>query len=347
MPALKNDNFLRALDFQPVDRTPIWVMRQAGRYLPEYRKVREKAGDFMTLCKTPELACEVTLQPLRRFDLDASIIFSDILTIPDAMGLGLFFEEGEGPIFKNPIKNIHDIKNLPPLDPNLDLSYVMDAIRLTQKALGHKIPLLGFSGSPFTLATYMIEGRSSKQFSKIKQWLYQEPTCLHLLLEKLTQAVSDYLLAQIQAGVNAVMLFDTWGGILSTSAYFEFSLAYMAKIINNLKVKTETPIIIFAKQASLWLEAIADTGCKAISLDWTIDIAQAKARLGNKVALQGNLDPCVLFASPEVIEKEAKKILTSLKGEPGYIFNLGHGILPETPPEHLQILIELVHSFKN
>lgn len=345
MKSLKNDRFLRAINFQPVDKLPIWIMRQAGRYLPEYRQVREEAGDFMTLCKTPELASEVTLQPLRRFDLDASIIFSDILTIPDALGLGLSFVEGEGPVFQSPITKISDIKNLPKLQPEADLGYVMEAIRLTQKAIDKKIPLLGFSGSPFTLATYMIEGGSSKQFTKIKQWLYQEPTYLHVLLEKLTEAVTDYLLAQAHAGVDAIMLFDTWGGILTTPTYLDFSLAYIKKIIASINEKTDTPIIIYAKQANLWLEAIAESGCKAISLDWTINLSIARERLGNKVALQGNLDPCVLFASPKTIEKETQGILSQMGKNPGYIFNLGHGILPQTPPEHLAALIEIVHNY--
>jgi uroporphyrinogen decarboxylase len=344
---LKNDRLLRALLRQPVDRTPIWIMRQAGRYLPEYRAVRAKAGDFLTLCKTPELACEVTLQPLKRFALDAAIVFSDILTIPDAMGLGLYFTEGEGPKFKKPLQNARDIEALCVPDPEQQLRYVMETIRLCRHELQGSVPLIGFSGSPWTLAAYMIEGGSSREFHTIKKWLYQEPETLHQLLEKLSNAVALYLNAQIAAGAQAVMIFDTWGGVLSTPAYKAFSLHYMANIVKQLQRchdQQTVPVILFTKGAGQWLEAIADTGCDAIGLDWTIDIGSARQRVGSRVALQGNLDPAILLSSLERIAAEAKAILAAYGKGPGHVFNLGHGISQNVPPEHVHALVEAIQT---
>ena len=343
---LQNDRFIKALLCQDVDRTPTWIMRQAGRYLPEYRKVRANVGGFMDLCKNPELACEVTLQPLERFDLDAAIIFSDILTIPDAMGLGLHFVEGEGPKFSKPITSKSMIENLSIPDPESDLGYVMKAISTTKKALANKLPLIGFSGSPWTLATYMVEGGPSKQFEKIKGLMFQEPKTLHLLLDKLADSVIAYLNAQIANGVNAVMIFDTWGGILSPHHYQEFSLRYMNKIIAGLTktVNDETiPSIIFTKNGGNWLKDIAASGCNGVGVDWTFDIGQAAQALeGSNVAIQGNMDPITLLGNEETIKAEAKKILDKMKNYPGHVFNLGHGILPMTPPEHLAFLINYI-----
>jgi uroporphyrinogen decarboxylase len=339
----ENYRFLRALNREPVDKTPIWIMRQAGRYLPEYRKIREQAGDFMTLCKTPELACEVTLQPLARFDLDAAILFSDILTIPDAMGLGLHFVEGEGPKFHNPIRQIKDIQQLAVPDVAQDLGYVTDAVRMIRQALANRLPLIGFAGSPWTLACYMVEGGSSKNFSRVKSLMYSEPQAMQQLLTCLTQSVTDYLNAQIAAGVQAVMLFDSWGGILTTEAYQQFSLTYMRQIINRLT--PGIPVIVFTKGGGLWLEAIAQSGCQAVGLDWTVNIGQARQRIGHQVALQGNLDPTVLASTPAAIEREAHKVLRDFGGGSGHIFNLGHGITPDIDPEHVQCLIEVVHNY--
>ncbi|MEE2981949.1 MAG: uroporphyrinogen decarboxylase [Pseudomonadota bacterium] len=338
-----NDRFLRALARQAVDRTPVWIMRQAGRYLPEYRKIRERAGDFLTLCKTPDLACEVSLQPMRRFDLDAAILFSDILTIPDAMGLGLTIEEGFGPRFERPIASIADIDALPLPDPDFDLRYVIDAVALTRRELDGCRPLIGFAGSPWTLATYMVEGQSSRDFAKIKRLAYESPEATHRLLEKLARAVSDYLIAQIHAGVDAVMVFDTWGGTLSTAAYLEFSLEYLRRIVSALP--GGTPSIVFTKGGGGWIEAIAEIGCTAVGLDWTIDIGDARQRIGDQVALQGNLDPAVMLASPATIEIEAKRVLDAYGPGNGHVFNLGHGITPAVPPEHVQQLIDTVHSY--
>lgn len=338
-----NDRFLRALARQAVDCTPVWIMRQAGRYLPEYRKIRERAGDFLTLCKTPDLACEVSLQPMRRFDLDAAILFSDILTIPDAMGLGLTIEEGFGPRFERPIASIADIDALPLPDPDFDLRYVIDAVALTRRELDGRRPLIGFAGSPWTLATYMVEGQSSRDFAKIKRLAYESPEATHRLLEKLERAVSDYLIAQIHAGVDAVMVFDTWGGTLSTAAYLEFSLEYLRRIVSALP--GGTPSIVFTKGGGGWIEAIAEIGCTAVGLDWTIDIGDARQRIGDQVALQGNLDPAVMLASPATIEIEAKRVLDAYGPGNGHVFNLGHGITPAVPPEHVQQLIDTVHSY--
>ncbi|NOX07988.1 MAG: uroporphyrinogen decarboxylase [Gammaproteobacteria bacterium] len=346
MTKLKNDRFIRALLRQPVDATPVWMMRQAGRYLPEYRAVREKAGDFMTLCSTPELACEVTLQPLERFPLDAAILFSDILTIPDAMGLGLYFVEGEGPKFKNPVRTAAEIKALPIPDPEDELGYVMDAVRLIRKELDGRVPLIGFSGSPWTLATYMVEGSSSKDFARIKGMLYDEPALLHQLLETISESVILYLNAQIQAGAQAVMIFDTWGGSLSPQCYRDFSLQYMEKIVNALQREYEgnkVPVTLFTKGGGQWLEAMADTGVDALGLDWTTSLDDARQRVGDRVALQGNLDPSVLYASPERIEQEVERVLNEFGPHDGHVFNLGHGIHPGVNPEHAGAMIDAVH----
>lgn len=339
--------FIRALLKQPVDRTPIWIMRQAGRYLPEYRTVRKKTGKFLTLCKTPELACEVTLQPLRRFNLDAAIIFSDILTIPDAMGLGLYFVEGEGPKFHKSLKSLVDIKALSIPDPAEDLGYVMEAITLTRQELKGKVPLIGFSGSPWTLACYMLEGGSSRDFRKIKSLLYQDPNILHYLLNSLTRAIVVYLNAQIVAGAQAIMIFDTWGGLLTSTNYQAFSLDYMTQIVAGLKNTSQEkiPVILFTKNGNLWLEKIAMSGCDAISLDWTIDIGLARQRLKHKkIALQGNMDPAVLFGNAETIRYAVKDILQSYGHGSGHVFNLGHGISQYTQPESVTIMIEAVHE---
>ncbi|MCP5244496.1 MAG: uroporphyrinogen decarboxylase [Burkholderiales bacterium] len=343
----KNDTFLRALLKQPVEYTPVWLMRQAGRYLSEYNQTRARAGDFLTLCKTPALATEVTLQPLERFPLDAAILFSDILTIPDAMGLGLYFAQGEGPMFERPLRNEADINALRIPDPGTELRYVMDAVSEIRKALDNRVPLIGFSGSPFTLACYMVEGRGGTDFREIKTMLYKEPELLHQILDKNAQAVTTYLNAQIESGAQAVMIFDTWGGALSHAAYREFSLRYMHQVVNGLKKEqsgARIPSIVFTKGGGLWLETIADIGCDAVGLDWTIDIGDARRRVGDKVALQGNLDPSVLFSSPEVITKEVEKILASYGDGSGHVFNLGHGISQFTPPENAAVLVEAVHT---
>lgn len=348
MSKLKNDRYLRSLLRQPVDKTPVWVMRQAGRYLPEYREVRAKAGDFMTLCSTPDLACEVTLQPLRRFDLDAAIIFSDILTIPDAMGLGLHFVAGEGPKFTNIIKNAKDIANLAVPDMEDSLGYVMDAIRLTRREIDGKVPLIGFSGSPWTLACYMVEGGSSKDFAKVKGMLFDAPEQMHALLNVLAESVIAYLNAQIAAGAQSIMLFDTWGGALSASNYQQFSLAYMQKIVAGLTRENEgrlVPITLFTKGGGQWLELMAETGVDAVGLDWTTDIASARKRVGDKVTLQGNMDPCVLYASVDRVEQEVASVLAGYgKGKTGHVFNLGHGIHPTIEPEKMQRLVDSVHN---
>jgi len=344
---LKNDRFLRALAGQPVDMTPVWMMRQAGRYLPEYREVRARAGDFMSLCRSPELACEVTMQPLRRYAMDAAILFSDILTIPDAMGLGLYFEQGEGPRFRKTIASEKDVEALPSLNIAQDLGYVTDAVSVIRRELNGSIPLIGFSGSPWTLATYMIEGSGSKDFRRAKAFMYNEPQAMHLLLDKLAVAVTDYLNAQIEAGAQAVQIFDTWGGILSTPAYREYSLAYMKKIVEGLHRQFEgrdVPVILFTKNGGLWLEQIADSGCHAVGLDWTLEIGAARARIGDRVALQGNMDPAILYASPKSIRDEVSRILASYGSGPGHVFNLGHGITPEVDPQNVSVFIDAVHE---
>ncbi|MGH8556614.1 MAG: uroporphyrinogen decarboxylase [Methylococcales bacterium] len=338
-----------ALLRRPVRRTPVWMMRQAGRYLPEYRSVREKAGSFMNLCTNPELACEITLQPLRRFRFDAAILFSDILTIPDAMGLGLHFVENEGPRFERPLQNAADIRKLPVPDPEIELAYVMDALRLVKKNLNGKLPLIGFSGSPWTLATYMVEGRSSRNFQKIKQLMYNDPVTTHTLLKKLSAAVTAYLNAQIAAGADAVMIFDTWGGTLSPRDYQIFSLLYARAVYDGLNLNADSdnpvPAILFTKGGGQWLDSMADSGYSALGLDWTTDLAAARIGVGERVALQGNMDPTVLYAEPEVIRQKVQYILRQFGKGSGHVFNLGHGILPDINPDHVQVMVEAVHEF--
>ena len=337
---------IRSLQQKPVERTPVWIMRQAGRYLPEYRQVRSNAGDFLNLCKTPQWACEVTLQPLRRFALDAAILFSDILTIPDAMGLGLSFVEGEGPCFAHPLRTIEAIDALPSESVIDDLTYVMDAVRLIRQEMPSDLPLIGFSGSPWTLACYMVEGASSRDYKRVLQLMYNEPAAMHRLLTKLTNAIVRYLDEQARAGVNVFMLFDTWGGILTTANYQVFSLHYMAFIVKQLKEKhPNIPIILFTKGGGQWLPQLANTGCDALSLDWTCDLTAARAQVGSRVALQGNLDPTVLLTSPDCIRKEVKRVLEAYGHGSGHVFNLGHGITPDVPPEHLGVLVDAVHEF--
>jgi uroporphyrinogen decarboxylase len=348
MSELNNDTFLRALLKQPIERTPVWMMRQAGRYLPEYRKVREEAGSFIKLCTNPELACEVTLQPLRRFAFDAAILFSDILTVPDAMGLGLSFAEGEGPQFARPVRSSADIHRLGIPDPETDLRYVMDAVRLIRRELNGRVPLIGFSGSPWTLATYMVEGGGSKTFRKVKALMYEQPALMHVLLGKLAEAVAAYLNAQIAAGAQAVMVFDTWGGMLTTEDYRSFSLHYASRVASLLKTEEDgkkIPTILFTKGGGLWLEAMAEAGFDALGLDWQTDIGQARARVGDKVALQGNMDPVALYANPETIAEKVKTILEQYGSGSGHVFNLGHGILPDIEPEHVGAMVEAVHRF--
>ncbi|MFN3712451.1 MAG: uroporphyrinogen decarboxylase [Alcanivoracaceae bacterium] len=345
---LKNDRFLRALKREPVDMTPVWMMRQAGRYLPEYRASRQKAGSFMDLCTNPDLACEVTLQPLARYPLDAAILFSDILTIPDAMGLGLYFETGEGPRFKKIVRTEADIAALPLPDVERDLGYVMKAVSTIRRELNGSVPLIGFSGSPWTLATYMVEGGSSKDFRHLKAMIYDQPEQAHALLDKLAQTVTAYLNAQIRHGAQAVQIFDTWGGALSAEAYQQFSLRYMRQIVDGLIREHDgrpVPVILFTKNGGLWLESMANTGCDALGLDWTINIGDARRRVGDRVALQGNMDPAVLYSSPATIRAEVKRILADFGDHPGHVFNLGHGITPEVDPEHAGVFIEAVHEF--
>ena len=342
---LKNDRFLRALSRQPVDRTPVWMMRQAGRYLPEYRATRARAGSFMQLCKAPEMACEVTLQPLERYPLDAAILFSDILTVPDAMGLGLYFEGGEGPRFERTIQRDADVAALATPDMETELRYVMDAVRLIRRELGGRVPLIGFSGSPWTVATYMVEGGTSKNFSRIKGMLYDKPALLHQLLERVTRTTIDYLNAQVAAGAQAVMVFDTWGSILTPKTYHSFSLDYMQRIVDGVTRQAEgrkVPVVLFTKGGGPWLDVMADTGCDALGVDWTTDLAEARARVGDRVALQGNLDPAVLYASPETIREEVRAVLDSFGQGSGHVFNLGHGIHPEVKPEHAGAMIQAV-----
>lgn len=344
---LQNDRLLRALLREPVDRTPVWMMRQAGRYLPEYRATREKAGDFIALMSNPELACEVTLQPLERFPLDAAILFSDILTIPNAMGLGLYFVKGEGPRFERPVRDRGAIAKLGVPDPEDDTGYVMDAVRLIRRELNGRVPLIGFAGSPWTLATYMVEGGSTRTFSVIKSMVYDEPETLRRLLDLLARSVAEYLTAQIRAGAQAIQIFDTWGGALSPTLYREFSLAYMQHIVERLPDTNDgrpVPVVLFTKGGGQWLEAMADTGAHALGLDWTTDLSDARARVGDRVALQGNLDPAALYARPPAIRREVARVLESFGNGPGHIFNLGHGIQPEVPPEHAGAMIEAVHE---
>ena len=347
MHPLQNDRLLKALLREPVDVTPVWLMRQAGRYLPEYRKVRKQAGSFMDLCSNPELACEVTLQPIERYPLDAAILFSDILTVPDAMGLGLYFEEGEGPRFEKPVRNAADVRALGVPDPESELRYVMDAVRLIRRTLDNTIPLIGFAGSPWTLATYMVEGGTTKTYSQVKGMLYSEPALLHQLLETTAEAVTAYLNAQVAAGVQALMIFDTWGGVLTPRDYRDFSLQYMQRIVDGLTREAEdrkVPVILFTKGGGQWLEAMADTGVDALGIDWSTDIGEARRRVGNRVALQGNLDPATLYGTPAVIRERVAGVLEAFGAGSGHVFNLGHGITPDVDPEHAGALVNAVHE---
>lgn len=348
MTALKNDRFINALLRQPIDRTPVWLMRQAGRYLPEYRALRAKSPDFFTFCQTPELACAVTLQPVERFALDAAIIFSDILTVALAMGCDIKMDEGKGPVAPNPIQNKKAIDQLSVTSALDKLDYVMQAIRLTKKELNQKMPLIGFAGSPWTVATYMVEGQSSKTFEKIKGMLFREPHLLHTLLQKITDVTIDYLNAQIEAGADVVMVFDSWGGVLSPLDYQHFSLQYMQHISNRIvrdRFGQKIPLIFFSKGCGLYLDTIANSGCDAVGLDWTMDLATAKKIVNNRVALQGNLDPCVLLSTPEIVSNEVKKIMAVYKKETGFVFNLGHGISKDTPIENVAALVDAVVNY--
>jgi len=344
---LKNDRLLRALLREPVDVTPVWMMRQAGRYLPEYRATRAKAGSFLDLCKNPELACEVTIQPLDRYPLDAAILFSDILTIPDAMGLGLYFTEGEGPKFERPIRDEAAVNALGQPDMEDDLGYVMDAVRTIRRELDGRVPLIGFSGSPWTVATYMVEGGSSRNFPTIKRMAYERPDLLHQLLDHLATATIAYLNAQVAAGAQAIMVFDTWGSVLTPANYRAFSLAYLQRIVDEVTRSAEgrtVPVVLFTKGAGPLLEEMAATGCDALGVDWTTDLATARRYTGDRVALQGNLEPSVLLARPEVIRDEVAKVLASYGRGPGHVFNLGHGITPDVDPAHAGAMIEAVVS---
>ncbi len=348
MTDLKNDRFLKALLRQPVDKTPVWMMRQAGRYLPEYKATRKKAGSFMDLCMNPELACEVTIQPLDRYELDAAILFSDILTIPDAMGLGLYFAEGEGPKFKNPLRTAADVDKLGIPDPNQELKYVMDAVSTIRTELDGRVPLIGFSGSPWTLATYMVEGSSTKEFGKVKGMMFDQPQIMHKLLDTLAKSVISYLNAQIEAGAQAVMVFDTWGGVLTPRDYKEFSLRYMQQIVEGINRNHNgqtIPVTLFSKGAGRWLDIMAETGCDALGVDWTMDLSDARKMVGDKVALQGNMDPCILYSSPDRIREEVKTVLASYGEGNGHIFNLGHGIHQHIDPENVGVFIDSVHEY--
>lgn len=340
MTKLQNDLFLRACKRQPIERTPIWMMRQAGRYLPEYRAVREKA-DFLTMCKTPELATEVTLQPIDLIGTDAAIIFSDILVIPEAMGMHLEMHEGRGPVFPKPIRTESDANELKIIDPTKDLRYVLDAVSLTKKELNNRVPLIGFSGAPWTLLTYMVEGKGSKNFAEVKKMIYNNPQLAHKILSKISDAVADYLNAKIEAGADALQIFDTWGGILTPDDFNEFSLQYIQQIIRKLK-RTDEPVIVFAKGVHYNIEALAATGADVIGLDWTMNLCEVRSKIGSKVALQGNMDPTKLYSSEDGIKKEASKILESFGNGSGHIFNLGHGILPDVPPANAKLLVDFV-----
>ncbi|WP_019569567.1 uroporphyrinogen decarboxylase [Thioalkalivibrio sp. ALE11] len=346
---LENDRLLRALAREPVDRPPVWIMRQAGRYLPEYRETRAQAGSFMSLCQNPELACEVTMQPLRRFPLDAAILFSDILTIPDAMGLGLYFETGEGPKFRDPVRSPDAIERLPVPDPEDSLGYVTDAVRLIRRELNGQVPLIGFAGSPWTLATYMVEGGSSRDFAETKRLLYGDPQAMHALLQKVADAVTEYLNAQIRAGAQAVMVFDTWGGALTPRSYREFSLAYMQRIVDGLIRENEgrrVPVTLFTKGGGAWLEAQAATGADGLGLDWTTEIGEAAQRVGDRVALQGNLDPSVLYAPEAVVREETRRVLDGFGRDTGHVFNLGHGVHPAIDPDRVAAMVDTVVNYR-
>ncbi|HET6912839.1 MAG TPA: uroporphyrinogen decarboxylase [Rhodanobacteraceae bacterium] len=343
----RSNRFLRALRRQPVDATPVWIMRQAGRYLPEYRATRARAGSFLSLAKTPELACEVTLQPVRRFDLDAAILFSDILTVPDAMGLGLHFVEGEGPKFHRPLRSTSDIEKLGVPDPETSLRYVPDALRLIRKELDGRVPLIGFAGSPWTLACYMVEGEGSRDFARVKALALDDPATMHKLLDVNARAVASYLAAQAAAGAQALMVFDTWGGLLSPTMFGEFSARYLSQIAALLRENAharEIPLILFSKGANAHLETLAMSGCAALGVDWTITLDDARRRVGDRIALQGNLDPAILLASPETIRREVRRVLDDFGPHPGHVFNLGHGITPEVDPENVRVLVEAVHE---
>ena len=345
---MSNDSLLRALARKPTSHTPVWLMRQAGRYLPEYNATRARAGSFLALAKSPAFATEVTLQPLERFPLDAAILFSDILTVPDAMGLGLYFAEGEGPRFERPLRDEAAIRALAAPDPADRLRYVLDAVREIRRALAGKVPLIGFSGSPFTHACYMVEGSGSDDWRALKTMLYARPELLHRILEVNARAVTDYLNAQIEAGVQVVMIFDTWGGQLSHAAYEEFSLAYSRQVIAGLTKEVagaRVPSILFTKGGGAWLDAIAASGCDAVGLDWTVDLAAARARVGTRVALQGNLDPAALFAPPERVRAQVRRVLDAYGSAPGHVFNLGHGIAPKTPVESVAALVDEVRAY--
>jgi uroporphyrinogen decarboxylase len=343
---LKNDVLLRALLRQPVPYTPVWIMRQAGRYLPEYREVRERAGDFMSLCRSAELACEVTLQPLRRFELDAAILFSDILTVPDAMGLGLYFVTGEGPRFERPVSHASHIRTLRVPDVDKKLRYVFDAATLVRRELDGKVPLIGFAGSPWTVATYMIEGGSTREFRKAKGLMAEDPASLDKLLAIVATATTEYLNAQIESGAQAVMIFDTWGGVLEREQYLRFSLAHMQRILDGLRRTVDgltVPVILFTKGAGALLEDMARTGCDALGVDWMTKLADARRLTADKVALQGNLDPATMLESPSVIEEGVARVLASYGDGPGHVFNLGHGITPDVDPDNVRVLVDAVH----
>ncbi|HWS65358.1 MAG TPA: uroporphyrinogen decarboxylase [Steroidobacteraceae bacterium] len=345
---LKNDLLLRALLKEPTPRRPIWLMRQAGRYLPEYRATRARAGSFIALCTNPQLACEVTLQPIDRFPLDAAILFSDILTIPHAMNLGLEFEAGGGPTLDRPVRSAADVANLKVPDPAHELRYVIDAVALIRRELAGRVPLIGFAGSPWTVATYMVEGGGSKTFGLIKRMMYESPEVLHRLLDVLARSTILYLNAQIAAGAQAVMVFDTWGGVLTPAQYEEFSLRYMAQVIGELTRESggsRVPNIVFTKGGGAWLGKIAAIGCDAVGVDWTTDLAAAREAVGGRVALQGNLDPSALFAPPEALRAETRRVLDSYGAGPGHVFNLGHGITPDVDPERVAVLVDTVRNY--
>jgi uroporphyrinogen decarboxylase len=347
MTELKNDLLLRALLREPTERTPLWIMRQAGRYLPEYREVRAQAGDFMSLCRNPELACEVTLQPLRRFKLDAAILFSDILTIPDALGLGLYFETGEGPKFERPVRTAAEINKLEAPDVSEKLGYVFDAVSTIRRELDGRVPLIGFAGSPWTVGTYMVEGGSSRDFPNIKGLAAEDPKTLDAMLDVVSRTTTDYLNAQIEAGAQAIMIFDTWGAALEREDYLRFSLDPMQKIVDSLtreKYGRQIPVILFTKGAGPFLADMVGTGCDALGVDWTTSLADARDYVDDKVALQGNLDPATLRESPEVIRQGVADTLASYGKGPGHVFNLGHGITPDIDPEHLGVLVDAVHE---
>ncbi|MCB1608140.1 MAG: uroporphyrinogen decarboxylase [Xanthomonadales bacterium] len=345
-PSGRHNRYLRALARMPVDTTPVWIMRQAGRYLPEYRATRAQAGSFMTLCQTPELATEVTMQPLRRYELDAAILFSDILTIPDALGLGLHFVEGEGPRFESPLRSVADIDRLGRIDPEQQLRYVMDAVRMIRRELNGLVPLIGFSGSPWTLACYMLGGRSDSGFTEARQLAWNEPEAMHRLLALLAQIVVDYLAAQRAAGAQSLMIFDTWGGTLPYADYREYSLRYLAQIVDGLQaIDDPAPITLFSKGAQAHLSAMADTGCQALGLDWTASLKSARALVGDRVALQGNLDPAALRANPEALRNMVALTLADYGPGPGHVFNLGHGITPDIDPAQMKVVVDSVHRF--